>query len=152
MRIKRNTARSVAFAAVLLTVGCFGGSAKAQSYAPPAAFQGKFTLPFEAHWGKAVLPPGDYDLRFAPDSVSLLVVRDTKTLRVVALELIRIRDDADGEASALLIGARGNQRVVYSLRIAELGHTYVFDPALAHPSRVEEARRTSAVPILAAQK
>lgn len=152
MRTKRNTGGLTLAAAVLLAVGCFGGLAKAQSNLPQAPYQGKFSLPFQAHWGKAVLPAGEYQLDFASGPDSILVIRDAKTLRAVALEPIRIRDGADGEASALLIGARRDQHIVFSLRIAELGETYVFDPALAYPRKVEEARRIPVIPVLTAQK
>ena len=39
----------------LALAGIFAGSADAQAKAA-----GSFTLPFEAKWGNAVLPPGDY--------------------------------------------------------------------------------------------
>lgn len=152
MKTRRNTARIVLFAAVLLAVGCFGGPAKAQSNVPQADYQGTFTLPFEAHWGKVVLSPGEYQLGFAPGNESVLTIRDAKTSRLVAYEPATIRDGTDGEASALLIGTRGNRQIVHSLRIAELGETYVFDPALAHPHRVQEARRIRVVAVLTARK
>ena len=38
----------------LLAISCNAGLANAQTVA------GKFTLPFEAHWGQATLPAGDY--------------------------------------------------------------------------------------------
>jgi len=153
MKTIRNTNRLVAFAAVLLAVGCFGGLANAQSNLPQAEYQGKFTLPFEAHWGKTVLAPGVYQLAFVPGAESVLAIRDVKTRRVVALEAATVRDGAgEGEASALLIGTRNNQQIVHSLRIAELGQTYVFDSALAHPRKVEEARRIPVVSTLTASK
>ena len=41
--------------AALALAGTFAGTANAQAKAA-----GSFTLPFEAKWGNAVLPPGDY--------------------------------------------------------------------------------------------
>jgi len=41
--------------AALALAGSFAGTANAQAKAA-----GSFTLPFEAKWGNAVLPPGDY--------------------------------------------------------------------------------------------
>jgi hypothetical protein len=38
-----------------LSLGALATSGKAQT-----AYQGKFTLPVETHWGGATLPPGDY--------------------------------------------------------------------------------------------
>jgi hypothetical protein len=152
MRTRRNIGRLVLLAAALLAVGSVGGTAKAQSNVPQSDYRGKFTLPFEAHWGQAVLQPGDYQLAFVQGAESVLVIRDAKTLRAIALEPATIREGGHGEASALLIAVRGNQRTIHSLRIAELGETYVFDPDLAHPRRVQEARRIPVVPVLAAQK
>ena len=41
----------------VLAAGLSASLASAQEY------QGKFTLPFEARWGSAVLPAGDYTFR-----------------------------------------------------------------------------------------
>jgi hypothetical protein len=45
------------FALVALPLSLSSGLAKAQT-----AYEAKFTLPFEAHWGIAVLPAGDYTI------------------------------------------------------------------------------------------
>ena len=42
------------FGVAALALGALATSGKAQAY------QGKFTLPFETHWGGATLPAGDY--------------------------------------------------------------------------------------------
>ena len=44
----------------VLAAGLSASLARAQEY------EGKFTLPFEARWGMAVLPPGDYSFRVNP--------------------------------------------------------------------------------------
>ena len=44
------------FAVVLLATCAFAASANAQS------FTGRFTLPSETHWGKNVLPAGNYTI------------------------------------------------------------------------------------------
>jgi len=43
------------FGVAALALGALATSGKAQN-----AYQGKFTLPFETHWGGATLPAGDY--------------------------------------------------------------------------------------------
>lgn len=43
------------FGAAALALGALATSGKAQN-----AYQGKFTLPFETHWGGVTLPAGDY--------------------------------------------------------------------------------------------
>ena len=47
--------RLVKFLVLVLLTACFGASlANAQ------VAGGKFTLPFEARWGRSILPPGNY--------------------------------------------------------------------------------------------
>ena len=46
-----------------LALGALATSGKAQN-----ALQGKFTLPFETHWGGATLPAGDYTFTLASAS------------------------------------------------------------------------------------
>ncbi len=148
-RIAREATRFALFAGALLATCLLAGSASAQ-----ARFRGKFTLPFEAHWGKAVLPAGEYLLSVEEGSAfsGEWVIRDAKSGRLVACELVSIIEDAPAGKSALLIGARGTRHVVYALRIADLGETFVYDPALAHAAAVEEARRIESVRVIVAQK
>lgn len=144
--IKERSIKVVLLAAVLLAAGLLAQPANAQT-----GIRGKFTLPFETHWGKAVLPPGDYELKFVNGNVGPMVaIRDAKSLRTVAFESINIREDNAEGTSALLIGSRGTQHVVYALKIGELGETFVYErpPARA----VEEARKTQAVPVVVAKK
>jgi hypothetical protein len=147
-RIIRRTAKTMLFATVLLATCLSASSTRAQS-----AFEGKFTLPYEAHWGQAVLPAGDYLLSITTTgNPAMVVIQDAKSGRRVASVAPPIRQDATGE-SALLIGTRGTQRVIHSLRVAELGVVFVSDPALAHGRAVrEEARETQVVPVLQARK
>lgn len=147
LNITRNATRLTLFAATLLATSLFVGTANAQS-----PFKGKFTLTQETRWGRAVLPAGQYTLTFDNKMSSLLVIRDAKTLRAVAYEPANNRQDSGEGGSALLIGVRGSQPVVHSFRLAELGETFVFDPALASRSAVEEARQAQAVPVVVAKK
>lgn len=145
--ITRNATRLTFFAAALLATALFAGGANAQS-----PFKGKFTLQHETRWGRAVLPAGHYTVTFDNHFSQLLVIRDAKTLRAVAYEPTNDRQDSGEGGSALLIGVRGSQPVVHSFRLAELGETFVYDPALASRSAVEEARQAQAVPVIVAKK
>jgi hypothetical protein len=147
LNITRNATRLTLFAAALLTTILLAGSANAQS-----PFQGKFTLQHETRWGQAVLPAGHYIVTFDNHLTDMLVVRDAASRRAVAYEPTNSRQDSGEGGSALLIGARGSQPVVYSFRVAELGETFVYDPALANRSAVEEARQAQAVPVIVAKK
>ena len=146
--IQRSVIRATLLAAALLATALIGGPAKAQ-----AGIQGKFTLPQETRWGQAMLPAGDYQLTFADNNTgTALVIRDAKSLRVVAFESIANREDSTGGESALLIGARGRQRVVYSLKLAALGESFVYERPPGHRRGAEEAHHTQTVPVLVAKK
>jgi hypothetical protein len=142
-----NTIRATVLAAGLLATALISGPAKAQGN-----LQGKFTLPQETRWGQAVLPAGDYQLTFSRDATGKgVVIRDAKSGRIVAFESIQVREDSAGGESALVIGNRGTQRVVYSLQLADLGESFVYERA-AHRREAEEARQTQTVPVLVAKK
>ena len=146
-RKTQRIAKAVSCGAVLMAACLFGSPAKAQ-----AGFQGKFTIPYEVHWGRATLPAGDYLINYDGPEMPGFVIRDAHTLRVVALERVEIRENCTGGNSALLISRRGTQRAVYSLRIAELGKAFVYEPALAHQRAVEDAHQTGAVPVIVAKR
>jgi len=149
--IQRNAFKLVVFAGALAAC-LFGSPAGAQS-----VFQGKFTLSHEIQWGQAVLPAGDYGLAFTHDGpFPVLVVWDAKSSRVVAYESVDIRESSAKGQSALLVGRRGTQFVVYSLRIAELGETFVYEHPVLQRTPAQggavEARQTQAIPVLIAKK
>jgi cellobiose-specific phosphotransferase system component IIA len=55
--------------------------------------------------------------------------------------------------SALLIGGEGNHRVVHSLRLAELGEVFIYEPALARGTEdIREAHKMQTLPIMAVKK
>ncbi len=147
LNITRNATRLTLFAAALLATALFAGSANAQS-----PFKGKFTLQHETRWGRAVLPAGHYIVTFDNHLSKMLIIRDAKTLHAVAYEPINNAQDSTEGESALLIGVRGSQQVVHSFRLAELGQTFIYDPALANGRAVEEARQAQAVPVIVAKK
>jgi hypothetical protein len=147
LNITRNATRLTLFAVALLAITLFGGSANAQT-----PFKAKFTLQHQTRWGQAVLPAGHYVLTFDNNISNMLIVSDAKSLQRVAYEPVNITQDSTGGESALLIAVRGSQQIVHSLRIAELGQVFVYDPALANGREVEEASHTQAVPVIVAEK
>jgi hypothetical protein len=116
-------------------------------------YRGSFTLPFDAHWGSTTLPAGDYMLRFEDvGSRAFLVVKETKSGRDVAfLTSVATNETTSTGQSALLVATTGNQRVIYSLRLAELGEVFVYDSNAAR-EEVREASHTQTVPIIAMKK
>jgi hypothetical protein len=132
---------------MLLAVSLFAGSANAQS-----GFRGKFTLDHQTRWGQATLPAGHYLLTFDNHLSNMLVVRDAKSHRAVAYEPSNNRQDSTEGESALLVSVRGSQRIVNSFRVAELGQTFIYDPALVSRRAVEEANNAETVPVMEARK
>jgi hypothetical protein len=147
--IERLSTKGVLAVAVILAAGLFAGSARAQS---PSLFHGTFTLPYSAHWGKAMLPAGHYELSVAEQGESLIRIRNAKTGHLVAFEPINNVNDNTSGASELVISNRGGERVVYALRIAELDETIVYNPKLARAAAEEQAQQTRTIPITFAQK
>jgi len=147
--IERRSANGILLVAVILAAGLVAGSARAQS---PSLFQGTFTLPYSAHWGKAVLPAGDYELSVAEQGESLIRVRNAKTGHLVAFEAINDVNDNTSGVSELVISNRGGKRVVYALSIAELGETFVYNPRLARAAAEEEAQQTRTILVTFAKK
>ena len=137
----------------LLTLGllvCFLWAGVANA-AP--LYRGSFTLPYEVRWGQAVLPAGDYRLRFEDISTRVFVViKDAKSGKDVAMLAAVTKGEAKGE-SALLIAGKGNQRAVHSLRLAELGEVFIYDPALVpRPRDVREAQTMQTLPLVATKQ
>jgi len=146
--IAGHIAEATLFAA-LLVAGLLGSQANAQE-----GFRWKFALAYEVHWGQATLPSGDYLLSFEHITMRMpaaLVIRDAKSLQVVAYELAGNRDDSTEGASALLITTRGKRQVVESLRIAELGETFVYERPVQRDGS-KQAHQARAVPLIAANR
>jgi len=144
---KSNFTKVTLFATVLLAGCFFAGAANAQTV------QGTFTLDHAARWGKTVLPAGDYRLKLDPGAnPAEAVIFDATSGQRVATVLCSITEDGSKGHTALLISRRGNQRVIYSFRVAELGESFVYDPALAHGRGIIEANNTETVPVLEARR
>jgi len=116
-------------------------------------YRGKFTLPYPVRWGQKLLPAGEYQLKFRDVQTSVFVVlQDAKSGKDVAYLLPVTNSDAQG-TSALLIADEGEQRVVHSLRLAELGKVFIFEPVLARGvGDVREAHTMQTLPIVAMKK
>ena len=117
------------------------------------SYRRRFSLPYEVRWGQAVLPPGEYLLRFEDVQTRVFVViQDAKSGKGIAYLVPKTKSKAQGK-SALLIADKSNQRVVHSLRLAELGEVFIYEPALARRAEnVREAQIVQTLPIVAAKR
>ncbi len=83
-------------------------------------YSGKFTLPGEVRWGKAVLPAGEYVLTLeSPSLPALVCIRATNGKTSAFVMPVGISPSHTNRSSALIIARRGNQRIVQALRLAE---------------------------------
>jgi hypothetical protein len=121
------------------------GLASAQGYA------GKFTLPFEARWGLATLPAGDY--KFTMDSVNglarITIFRGTKG---VAFVRSQAWSPVSAGRDALTIVRNSNGNTVRDLSLPETGIALHYAPhkAKSGSTAAERERETAqviAVPI-----
>jgi hypothetical protein len=145
--VKLHITRKMLFATALLAACLFASTANAQ-----VALQGRFSLPYQARWGQAILPAGDYLLSITTTgSPAMVVIQGAKSHKQVATVAFQTRDTTNGE-TALLVGILGTQRVIHSFRVAELRVVFISDPALARGGRVEEAHKTQVVPVIVAKQ
>jgi len=126
------------FLGLALLAACLNaGHARAQ------VFQGNFTLPFDARWGQAVLPAGDYS--FALDSVNAnCTLRLYREKNGVAMILAQAQDKNDSGRSTLTV-VRGTVR---TLNLPEIGMVLRYAPQhLKHLTAPEEREIAQIVPV-----
>ena len=89
--------------------------------------KGSFTLPYEVHWGKAVLGPGHYTI--AIERADRPAAVSTSTGRIVAYVMARSFDDArKDQPSALVITKAESQRVVRLFNWREGNRRFIYQP------------------------
>jgi hypothetical protein len=137
---------------ILLTLGIlvtlfYAGVANA---AP--VYRGRFSLPYEVRWGQAVVPAGEYLVRFVDVQARVFVViQDAKSGKDVAYLSPVTSNEARG-TSALFISDEG-ERVVQSMQVAELGEIFIYKPArLRGTEDIREAHKVQTLSIMEAKK
>jgi hypothetical protein len=100
---------------VALLASCFGaGLARAQEYA------GKFTLPFEARWGRATLPAGDYSFKLdkSQSSSTIQLFQGKVGIGFIKSQAYDLKDS--GENSLVVVKTKTGKSVS-ELRLPEIG-------------------------------
>ncbi|HEV2495006.1 MAG TPA: hypothetical protein VG204_18245 [Terriglobia bacterium] len=121
----------------VMTMCLFAGLGKAQ-----AVYKGEFTLPFEAQWGSAVLPPGTYAFSISTASspgLRYAVFLNGEGKNAIILPLTMPEQKVSSDDSHLTLVNTGGRYVVQSFQAAELGET--FDYAVSKPKVKPMARR-----------
>lgn len=131
---------------VLIATCVFTAAANAQP-----SFEGKFTLPYEVHWGGTVLPAGEYAIQLDANGMPAILHSTSGNMSVNTG--VPILDDAEKGAARLTITIRGNERRVRSVNLPRIGKSMVFEP-LTKTEREMFAKtgQVDAVPVVTAQK
>jgi hypothetical protein len=131
---------------VLFATCMFTAAASAQS-----SFEGKFTLPYEVHWSHAVLPAGEYSIQVNMKGEPV-VLRSTTSGRSVNTGTPILGDGEKG-AACLTVTIRGNERIVRSLNLPQIGNSLIFEPLTKTEREMfAKAGQIHAVPVVTAQK
>ncbi len=137
----RHTLKVRLFAVVLLATCAFAAAANAH----------KFTLPFEVHWGKNLLPAGQYSVTL-DSSADVGLVRSANG-KIAFFTPIPIKASSHEGATALLVMVRGNERRVRSLNLPMSGISLIYRPATnAEREMLAKADQVQTVPVIMAGK
>jgi hypothetical protein len=106
-------------------------------------YKGKFTLPFETHWGTATLPAGDYT--FVMSSASSDYRLFIRGERVNAIIMAGAADEKAGSGHAQLnLVDIADTQTVQTFDAPELGKTFVYStPTQKHMGRKEAHQKTA---------
>jgi hypothetical protein len=109
------------FVAVLLGTCFMTGVASAQ------VWEGKFTLPFAAQWGKVVLPAGEYRVTLKTMELPAMVsVQDRG--RNVRLVMANSYGQPTSSHNELIIVRNGGNRRIHALHLADRGVVFYYLP------------------------
>jgi hypothetical protein len=113
-----------------LAVGAFATSANAQS-----AYQGKFALPVETHWGGTKLPAGNYSLVLPSLSSPYRLYIRGEGVNVMVFAVTTEHIVVPNQAQLNLVNI-ADVRTVQTFDVPELGLTFIYPtPALKHMGR-----------------
>jgi len=134
------------FLGALLATCVFTLAANAQPI-----FAGKFTWPYEVHWGQAVLPAGDYSIRM--DSVAgPAMIRPASGSSAVYTQF-PITADSEKGGTYLTLTIQANERRVRSVNLPALGKSVIFTPLTkSERETLAKAGEINTVPVVTAEK
>ena len=129
-----------------LATCAFTAAANAQT-----SYTGKFTLPHEARWGGLVLPAGSYSIIVSSPSAPALVWSANGETKMFTTPPM-IADSEKGSA-AITMTVNGNERIVRSLNLPELGKSFTYKPLTkAERELFAKTGQMKTVPVVIAKK
>jgi hypothetical protein len=133
-------------AILMLTICGFAAAANAQ-----ASFTGKVTLPYEVHWGTAILPAGEYTITMNTLH-SVTLVQSARNDRAFYTRMPLTQDSTNHPASLLITSVRGEHRV-QSMNLPEFGRSFVYEQlSKAELEEIAKAGQIQTVPVIVAKK
>ncbi len=148
MNVIRSIKASSVLALALVAVSSGASLANAQEV------QGKFTLPYETHWGGSVLKPGDYSFRVSlnedyPRYAMVISEQDHQSTIIMA----STRGPMAFGKSMLIVERQKYQLTVRSLHLGEAGLVIYFPAAKDRPPVLAQGPKLlQRIPILMASK
>jgi hypothetical protein len=118
MNFVKNCALSVGLFA--LTISLSASQANAEG------LRGTFNLPFQAHWGTAVLDPGEYALRLSTGASSLPVMYVSGQGKTIMVVLAVTTPTPQSEDSYLRVEDIGQAHVIREFRAGFAGKVFTF--------------------------
>jgi len=130
---------------VTLATCAFSAAANAQS-----GFTGKFTLPYEVHWGTVVLPAGEYTISMnTVDAATLVQSANNNQSFYTRIPMI---EDSEKGTACLFITVHGNERMIRSLNMPQYGRSLVYKPLTKAEREQLKAGQVQTVPVVVARK
>jgi hypothetical protein len=146
IKMMEQSVKAKLFAAVVSATCVFTVAANAQP-----SFEGKFTLPYEVHWNRAVLPAGEYSIQVDAKGMPT-VVQSTSTGKSVNTNPPILADLEKG-AARLTVTIRGNERRVRSMNLPQIGKSLIFEPLTqTELEMLAKAGQIDTVPVVTARK
>lgn len=118
-----------------LALGAFATRGSAQN-----AYQGKFTLPFETHWGGATLPAGDYTFALPSASSPYKLYIHGQAGDAIIMTIAADEKVASGHAQLNLVDIADEQNVE-TFQAPELGLTFIYWTPTQKQLRRKEAHQ-----------
>jgi hypothetical protein len=148
--MKTETIQSRSWVRVLVIVTLATCAFAAAANAQPS-YTGKFTLPHEVRWGSVVLPAGNYSIIMDSPSAPALVWSANGERKMFTTPPM-IADSEKGAAS-ITMTVNGNERIVRSVNLPELGKSFTYKPLTkAERELLAKTGQIETVPVVIARK